>query len=113
MATLDQQLFAYLMVVVCKEPLINFIHWKSQKYLQASEEDNQLFDRIGEHLQHAGHERPIRKAALTARNSINELLKINALTIYLIRLYFYYCIFCLVGVSYIMSQYNISHPLSK
>jgi len=50
------------------------------KYLQASEED-QLSDRMGEHLQHAGHERPIRKTALTARNIINELLRTNALTI--------------------------------
>jgi len=52
------------------------------KHLQApEEEDNQVSDQVGKHSQHAGRELSIRKAAITARKRINELLKTNALTV--------------------------------
>jgi len=35
----------------------------------------------GEHSQYAGHKRPIRKAAITARSRINKLLKENVSTV--------------------------------
>jgi len=71
---LDQLLFTCPINNVCNKLLVSFIH----RYLQTNEEDIQLSDRMGEHLQHAGH---IRKADITARKRINELLMINALTI--------------------------------
>ena len=51
------------------------------KHLLTPEEDNQMSDKVGEYSQHAGREISIRKAAITARKRINELLKTNALTI--------------------------------
>ena len=66
----------------CVQRAINQLYpLEITRYLQTNEEDIQVSDRVGEHLQNAGHERPIRKAAITARKRINELLKINALSL--------------------------------
>ena len=72
----------YLSNKRCVQRAINQLYpLEITRYLQTNEEDIQVSDRVGEHLQNAGHERPIRKAAITTRKRINELLKTNALTI--------------------------------
>ena len=79
MTAREQQPFTCLIVVVYRA--INQLYLlEITKYLQAFEEDHRVTYEMGEHSQHAGHERPIRKAAITAINRI-ELSKTNAMTI--------------------------------
>ena len=75
-----------------KEQLINYVY-PLEVPDKIQEVDQTLNDNDGHSLQHAGHVKeserapkesqraPIRRAALTARQRINQLLKTNALTV--------------------------------
>ena len=77
-----RSVIVYLSNKRCVQRAINQLYpLEITRYLQTNEEDIQVSYRVGEHLQHAGHKRPIRKAAINARKIINELLKTNTLTI--------------------------------